>query len=242
MNSYPRQIICVHAPKGGVGATSVAVQLASTYRQMALSVALLDLDAQGDCALMTGVDPLGELLGGALSHLRRVDDQLFVLPSSGHPRPAMDLEMVASLLKWMIQNFDVVICDTASYHCDATLAALGLASSVLLVTDETQASLGAVDHVKKTGRLGAPPVVVYNRVGGRRLKARQKAGYTALEADESLAGRLEAGEMACNLKSANGKQLQDLAVKILGPPLKIRPRRSEAHPEIAATQGAAPLQ
>ena len=142
-----RRTCAVAGPKGGIGRTTVAVNLAVAAAGMGRSVLLLDLHAgvwsaarHLGCAGSRGgllaalADPSAEGIRtaaerhhGVLVLSRGRDDGLF---------PALDREAVAALCRVAAQAYDLVVLDTAPAPDDpGTYAALGAADQVLLTCD-----------------------------------------------------------------------------------------------------------
>ena len=142
-----RRTCAVAGPKGGVGRTTVAVNLAVAAAGMGRSVVLVDLHAGvwsaarhlGGAGSRGGLlaalaDPIAEGIRAAaerrhgvlvLSHGR--EDGLF---------PALDREAVTALCRVAEQAYDLVVLDTAPAPDDpGTYAALGAADQVLLTCD-----------------------------------------------------------------------------------------------------------
>jgi len=144
------KIISVCGSKGGVGTTTVAVNLAVSYRSGAspLSVALLDMNTLfGEIPIFLEISPKFHW-GEITKNIERLDDTFLmnvltrhhsgvhVLPSpaylNGHhlPTPAI----MQRLLSLMRQLFDVVIIDGGQSLSDATLKGLQISDEVLLVS------------------------------------------------------------------------------------------------------------
>ena len=140
-----RRTCAVAGPKGGIGRTTVAVNLAASASGMGRSVLLLDLHAGvwsaarhlgctgGRGGLLAALaDPSGihraaERRHGVLVLSRGRDDGLF---------PSLDREAVAALCRVAAQAYDLVVLDTAPAPDDpGTYAALAAADQVLLTCD-----------------------------------------------------------------------------------------------------------
>ncbi len=142
-----RRTCAVVGPKGGVGRTTVAVNLAVAAVALGRSVLLVDLHAgvwsaarHLGCAGSRGgllaalADPSAEGIRAAAERRHGVlvlsrgrDDGLF---------PALDREAVAALCRIAAQAYDLVVLDTAPAPDDpGTYAALGTADQVLLTCD-----------------------------------------------------------------------------------------------------------
>jgi pilus assembly protein CpaE len=143
----PAPLIAVFGAKGGLGATSVACQLAATLQRHGPTV-IVDLDiSAGDVALYFDVDPtytLANLSGktGALDStylrtlLQRHPTGVRILASPGRPGEinlvdSAHLERVFEILR---EEFDWVIADVGCSWSSASVRALDLSDQLLLVT------------------------------------------------------------------------------------------------------------
>jgi pilus assembly protein CpaE len=144
------RIISICGGKGGVGATTVAVNLAVAYsnRKQPLSVALLDMNTIfGEIPLFLEISPKfhwGEITKNIerldntflMNVLTRHSSGVHVLPSpaylNGHHQPTPSI--MQRLLGLMRQLFDVVIIDGGQTLNDAALKAMQMSDEVLLVS------------------------------------------------------------------------------------------------------------
>ncbi len=142
-----RRTCAVAGPKGGVGRTTVAVNLAVAAASLGRSVLVVDLHAGvwsaarhlggagsrgGLVAALAdptaeGIQAAAERRHGVLVLSRGRDDGLF---------PALDREAVTALCRGAAQAYDLVVLDTAPAPDDpGTYAALGAADQVFLTCD-----------------------------------------------------------------------------------------------------------
>jgi pilus assembly protein CpaE len=149
----------VHAPKGGVGATTVAATLAIALRARDRSCSILDLDMhQGDLALYLNVTPTYTLLD-IVEDVKRLD-QLFlqgtmtrhtsgveVLAAPVSPNGLSPLELheedAGTILDLMSRLHETTIVDTPAVVTTAVRAAAMRADRFFLVTDLTLPSVRA---------------------------------------------------------------------------------------------------
>ena len=149
-------IVTVFGAKGGVGKTTVAVNVAVAAAQQAeQTVVLVDGDDTfGDAAstlaltpehtVIDGLrmleDPEGGSLADVLSHH---DSGLAVLPAPASPLEWQTVpgERFRALLHQLARQFDVVIVDTGSTLGEVSQAALETASLILWVTTPEYASV-----------------------------------------------------------------------------------------------------
>lgn len=149
-------VLTVFGPKGGVGKTTLAANLAlSIARQTSAPVALVDADVQfGDVALSMGLEAqrtLGDLLD-AMSRGETPDVRAYL---TRHPvgvdvlaarhrhdlTPSADPEAIASVLRELAQSFDFVVVDTPGTYSSAVAAALDESTTVLVITSADMASV-----------------------------------------------------------------------------------------------------
>jgi pilus assembly protein CpaE len=168
------RVITVVSPKGGVGkttvATNVAVGLAKTAPH---STVLVDLDVQfGDVASALDLDPeysLPDAVYGPASRdamvlktfLTKHETGLYVICGPRTPADADGIsgQDVSRLLQTLASEFGYIVVDTAPGLSDHTLAALDQTTDLVLLTSmdvpgvrglrkelDTLAELGLVDH------------------------------------------------------------------------------------------------
>ena len=208
------RIFTVFGTKGGVGRTTLAVNLAAAFAARGLRTALLDLDfAWGNAVVHlrgTPPRPFGELLaetknldGDLLqSFMVRHASGVSVLPAA--PRPEMaefvHADQVQAVVTTAREAFDAVVIDTPAGFPETAFPALEAADHVLLMTvpevpalRNTRAAL-AVLEMLQLGR--AKTHVVLNRAtrsyGVRRADVEVTLGtpiWAVLPADEAAAAR-----------------------------------------------------
>ncbi|MHB1011204.1 MAG: AAA family ATPase [Propionibacteriaceae bacterium] len=143
------RVVAIASPKGGVGkttvATNVAVGLAKRYPQQ---VVLVDLDIHfGDCASALNLEPefsLPDTIQGAMTRdmltlkslLTRHETGLYVVPGSESPVAADTVtpKDIGNLLTMLAKEFQYVVVDTAPGLSEHTLAVLDKAKEMVLVT------------------------------------------------------------------------------------------------------------
>jgi pilus assembly protein CpaE len=155
------EVITVFSPKGGVGCTTIAVNLAVALQRMAgeeRKVGVMDTSLQfGDIGVMLNLQA-HRSMSDLVPHLDELDNDLLttVLAPHGsgikallappHPEEAEtlltatvpdsatgNLSPVGALLGLMRQEFDFVIVDTWSWIDDVTLTVLDVATMIILV-------------------------------------------------------------------------------------------------------------
>jgi pilus assembly protein CpaE len=142
------KVIVVISPKGGSGKTAIASNLAASLAmEFPGRVAALDLDVQfGDMCVSMGLHPEHNLAEVAHSSqvdattvklfLTPYDPGLYVLCGARTPAEADSVthEHVSRIIALLAQDFDYVVVDTPAGLDDRTLAALELATDLLMVS------------------------------------------------------------------------------------------------------------
>lgn len=141
--------ICVMGASGGAGATTIACNLAIELADLTQQkVALVDMnlefadvachfDCQPKCGVCDickhGIDIDQTLLKSAFHHL---DYGVSVLSKPGYPTEAaaVEPEQVGTLLSALGETFPFTVCDLPRNFTPATMAALGEADRVILIT------------------------------------------------------------------------------------------------------------
>jgi len=156
MGGKTGRIVVVHGPKGGVGTTTIAVNLAVAMHQRGnLRVALVDGSLlAGDVGISMNISTNNSIADLA-AHLRELDGDMldstlvrhssgvWVLPSPSEFERAEVItgEETGTILSACRAHYDVVIVDTPSRPDEHLLAALDLADAVLVVCTPEIASL-----------------------------------------------------------------------------------------------------
>lgn len=143
------RVITVFSPKGGVGKTTVSVNLALSLAEGGVRrVCLLDLDlAFGDVAITLQLFPTHSIehaVGAEdnLDHtfldslLTRHDEGVMVLAAPNLPdaRDRISAALLTKILQALQENFDYVVVDTAPAFDEATLSAMDITDECVVVT------------------------------------------------------------------------------------------------------------
>ncbi|MCM3709077.1 AAA family ATPase [Sporosarcina luteola] len=167
------KVITVASTKGGVGKTTVTVNLAAELSRQSKRVAILDLDLQfGDVSMYLDARPKRTIYDWVKEDLdaKRIEDYLtlskqsiFILAAPQRPEFAEvitgnDVRKAIHALK---QRFDVVLIDVSGHMNENTIVALESSDEILVMTYmdlptlknsklliETLALLGLEDRVK----------------------------------------------------------------------------------------------
>jgi pilus assembly protein CpaE len=156
MSTKAGRLISVHGPKGGVGTTTIAVNLAvALWQQTGRRVALMDGSLlSGDVGVAMNIAHENSI-ADVVAHLRELDGDLlnetlvkhssgiWVLPSPSELERAEVIggAETSAVLAGLRQHFDIVVADTASRPDEHLLAALDLSDVVLVVCTPEIASL-----------------------------------------------------------------------------------------------------
>ncbi len=146
--SWMSRVVTVFGAKGGLGKTTLAVNLAVKLAENNKKVALVDLDLQfGDTHIFLDIDPtdtISELfqestnfnIDSVSSYMTVHSCGLHVLCSPKSPEYAELIapEKIQSLLSLLRTYYDFVIIDTPPLFSDVTMTALESSSTILFVT------------------------------------------------------------------------------------------------------------
>jgi len=154
----PHQVVVVASPKGGVGKTTTAVNLAAIFAETSpRKVVLIDLDLQfGDVASMLDIEPEHSITDafaadGIDSMLVR--SMLAVHPAgfyvlAGSPAPADNAavsgDQIRKLISQLSASFPYVVIDTSAGLLEETLSSLEEATDLVLVAALDIATLRSV--------------------------------------------------------------------------------------------------
>jgi len=144
------QIIAVTNQKGGVGKTTTSVNLAASLTETGRRVLLIDLDAQGNATMGSGIDKYGVEKTGydLLLGLAEIRDVIMYAPESGYDLlpgnsdlTAAEVELLEkgdrerrlrAALTYIQNDYDLIIIDCPPSLSMLTVNALAAAHSVLI--------------------------------------------------------------------------------------------------------------
>lgn len=143
------KIVTVFSAKGGVGCSTIAVNVAIALQQNAASkVALVDASLQfGDVGVLLNLYA-SRTIADLVSHVDELDNELindiFIAHSSGikallaPPRPevadTVAPPLVTDVLERLRTMFDIIIVDTSSILDDLVLSVLDISDKIIVVT------------------------------------------------------------------------------------------------------------
>lgn len=184
-----RRIVAVHSPKGGVGTSTIAtnVAMAAALRKPD-RVVIVDLDLQfGQIATHLNVVPRQTLADvvrdeSALreaellrTYATRHDSGLHILAAPTGPELAelITAEHVDHILTTLLDTYDQVVVDTGSWLDERTLSAFEHAETVLFVVNPDIAALKSVhalvEYLSESGTVAPKSTFVLNNTFGREI-------------------------------------------------------------------------
>jgi pilus assembly protein CpaE len=185
----PRRSVAVYSPKGGVGTTTIATNVAVVAAQRkADRVILVDLDLQfGGVATHLNLEPKltiadvvrdeaalrePELLR---SYATRHDSGLHVLaaPPSPEASELVSPDHVSHILGTLLEGYDAVVVDAGSVLDERALRVFEMAETIVLPVHPEISALKAVhgllEYLNETGSIGAKSTFVLNNMFAREV-------------------------------------------------------------------------
>jgi pilus assembly protein CpaE len=184
-----RRVVAVHSPKGGVGTSTVAVNVAMAAAQRKPDrVVIVDLDLQfGQVATHLNILPRQTLADvvrdvAALreaellrTYATKHDSGLHVLAAPTGPELAelITADHIDRILATLLDTYDQVVIDTGSWLDERTLRAFEHAESVLFIVNPEIAALKSVaalvEYLNESGTVAAKSTFVVNNTFGREI-------------------------------------------------------------------------
>ena len=175
------KVVVVHSAKGGVGTTTVAVNIAADINARGQRVCLVDLDLScGDVALMLRLEPRNSILDlladdpdgeiaepiDALRTTVRPGFDCILAPARSTEVDALPGSVVIDLIGYLCGLYDIVVIDVPTTMSDHLRAAFTHADAIVLVTSADVGALrGLTVGMDRATELGArTPFVVLNHV------------------------------------------------------------------------------
>jgi pilus assembly protein CpaE len=184
-----RRTVAVHSPRGGVGTTTIATNVAMVMaRQKPDRVVLVDLHLQfGQVATHLNLEAKQSLADVARdesamtepellrTYAARHDSGLHVLaaPSSPELAELVTAEHVDRILKTLLESYDLVVIDAGSWLDERTMTAFEHAETVIFtVTPEIgalKAMHGLLEYLNEAGSVAAKSTFVLNNQFAREI-------------------------------------------------------------------------
>jgi len=184
-----RRTVAVHSPKGGVGTSTIATNIAIAAAQRRPDrVAIIDLDLQfGQVATHLNITPQQTLADvvrddAALrepdllrAYATRHDSGLHVLAAPTNPEQAalVTADHVDRILTTLLGTYDQLVIDTGSWLDERSLRAFEHAEHVVFVMNPEIASLKAmsalIEYLNEAGTVAAKSMFVLNNTFGREI-------------------------------------------------------------------------
>jgi pilus assembly protein CpaE len=187
--SRTRRIIAVHSPKGGVGTSTIATNIAMAAAKLRPDrVIIVDLDLQfGQVATHLNLIPRQTIADvvrddAALrepdllrTYATRHDSGLHVLAAPTGPEAAALITPthVDRILGTLLQSYDQVVIDTGSWLDERTLRVFEHAENVLFVMNPEIAALKAmsalIEYLNEAGTVADKSTFILNNMFGREI-------------------------------------------------------------------------
>lgn len=145
-NGAGTRVIAVYSPKGGIGTSTIAANLAVALQQRYGDIVLMDADLQfGDILVHLNTRPtrtMSDLVHEDGFDLELVNDvllphssglKLLLAPPQPELADAVSVEMIAGLIKSLKRDFRAVVVDSTHKLDDKTMAVLENADYILLI-------------------------------------------------------------------------------------------------------------
>jgi pilus assembly protein CpaE len=187
--SHRRRVVAVHSPKGGVGTTTVATNLAMVAaRQKPDRVAIVDLHLQfGQVATHLNLDVKLSIADVARddaamrepellrTYATRHDSGLhvFAAPTSPELAELITAEHIGRMLTTLLEAYDSVVIDTGSWLDERTMTAFEHAETVVFCVCPEIGALKALhallDYLNEAGSVSAKATFVLNNQFAREI-------------------------------------------------------------------------
>ena len=183
-NQHESNVVVVHSLRGGVGCTSMAVNLAITYRNIwEKPTLLLDADmTAGQIALMLNASPQNTVEELASQKIHELDDNMvhnitshhssgidfIAAPTSPLSEDGFDENMWPTLLERLETLYDFIVIDSSHSFSNFSIYLLNKADIILLMLAPEMASIrvaiSALSIYKKLGYSSNKIVPVINQI------------------------------------------------------------------------------
>lgn len=187
--AHQRRVVAVYSPKGGVGTTTVAVNVAvAAASKRPDKVVLVDLDLQfGGVATHLNLDPRQTIVDAVRdeaalrepellrTYAMRHDSGLHILAAPVGPEAAelITPDHVTHMIGTLLEAYEAVVIDAGSTLDERTLNVFEAAEAIILPVYPEIAALKAVhallDYLNEAGAFGAKATFVLNNMFAREI-------------------------------------------------------------------------
>ena len=166
-----RRVIAVYSPKGGVGRSVIACNLAIALKKLTgARVALMDADLQsGDAHVLLNMNPAStiddlreaggldaEIIGGTVA-VHDSGVELLRAPIALESAELFTADAMKAIVVELREHFDFLVVDTDDTFSESTLTVLDMADQILLVTTLEVTTINKVTRFfEVVDRLGYP--------------------------------------------------------------------------------------
>ncbi len=185
----PRRSVAVYSPKGGVGTTTIATNVAVAAAQRNSDrVILVDLDLQfGGVATHLNLEPKLTIADAVRdeaamrepdllrTYTVRHDSGLHVLaaPMSPEASELITADHISHILGTLLEGYDGVVIDAGSILDEGVLRIFEMAETILLPVHPEMAALkamhGLLDYLNETGSINGKSTFVLNNMFAREI-------------------------------------------------------------------------
>lgn len=238
-------IAAFHGGKGGVGATTLAVECAAAFCGTGASVGLIDLDLYaGDAHYRLDTDCArgGYTLSDLLPVIEELDERMIdnafsrcpsgvrVLPAPSDPDDASRVSPghLRTLLQVARAAFDILVLDTAPRADSSARAALEACDLAVLVTSPEVSCLGRIrsvsDKLGQEDQAGRRPALIINRSLGRSdlVTTREAERFLGMpasavipEATYAFRRAADEGRLICGERSGPGRSISEAVSRLV---------------------------
>lgn len=249
-----KPVVMVIGTRGGVGASTVAINIAGTLAKQGKKTILLDLDLQfGSIALTLDIDP-GHGLREALESPDRVDsmflnssavkvaENLYVLAAEEEVGEAVMVggDSLTTLLPELQRHFDCLVIDMPRHVAAGNWEAIGTAHAVLLVADLSLVGIRDTTRMLTASKDAIEPAkikLMISSTGGDRgakidrkefeAALNRKADYVLPEDPKSVSAANRAGRTVVDVAAGSklAAGLRDICFDIAGKPAEAAAKR-----------------
>jgi len=240
-----KPVLMVVGTRGGVGASTVAINIAGTLARQGKKTILLDLDLQfGSIALTLDIDP-GHGLREALDRPERVDsmflnssavkvgENLYVLAAEEAVNEAVGVtsESLGTLVHELQRHFDAIVVDMPRHVAAGNWEAISRAHAVLIVADLSLVGIRDTTRLLTASKEAVDPAkikLMISYTGGDRgakidrkefeAALNRKADYVLPEDAKSVSAANRAGRTVVDVASGSklAGALRDLCLDVVG--------------------------